>query len=97
MKHNGNPPREVQQLIDGGYVQHKPECDAAAWHQRNKFHTPNYACPPCTCGLSALLTAAGSSAPSDARLFVEEIGEGRITVGGRIWIPLEVAEARKRP
>jgi hypothetical protein len=92
MKHNGNPPREVQQLIDRLNDRAKQFDGPTEWYAGYASGL-RYGADE----LSALLTAAGSSAPSDARLFVEEIGEGRITVGGRIWIPLEVAEARKRP
>jgi hypothetical protein len=67
---DGDPPREVQQLKD--YVQHKPECQKVRRVVRpagslvngsvlmNQTDVPE-AEKPCTCGLSALLTAAGSS------------------------------------
>jgi hypothetical protein len=37
------------------WLRHDADCNAAAWEQRNQFHTPNYPRPNCTCGLDDAL------------------------------------------
>jgi hypothetical protein len=63
------------------WLRHTPECDAAAWEQRNRYHRPDYARPACSCGLDVLVTSWQHAADEQATVYnalVEALQELRI-------------------